>query len=78
MTRFVEFKLTEADRPLLEALKFTSKAQYVVLLHAQQENHLSYVQIAEQLQIPVNTVKTRLHRARQKIVKWRIMKSAEA
>ncbi len=78
MPKFTNFKLTEADRPFLDTLKFTSEAQYHVLLRAQQEQRLSYEQIAADLQIPLNTVKTRLHRAREKITKWRAKAEAEA
>ncbi len=76
---YFSFVLTESDAGHLEALKRINEGQYTVLMHANPVDgkHLSYQQIADQLGIPLNTVKTRLHRARERIARWR-EKYAEA
>lgn len=68
---YTPFKLEESDKPYLTALKFTCPQQYEALMAVSEELTLTYEQIAVQLKCPVNTLKTRTHRARSKIKAWR-------
>lgn len=77
VAKYSNFALKPSDKPLLETLKFTAEPQYQVLIRAQQVQRMSYSQIAKELQIPENTVRTRLHRAREKLTMWRAKAAQE-
>lgn len=76
MKRF-EFKLKDSDRPFLRLLKNNSPEQFIVLMSVHSElegidqRNMLYEVVAYDLNIPVNTVKSRLSRARHKILTWR-------
>ena len=69
--RYKEFKVTESDAPFMQTLKYTSHPQYHLLMLTQGKTWRSYHELAIEVGCPVNTVRTRLHRARAKIIKWR-------
>lgn len=66
------FELAPKDERYLETLRLVNRAQYDVLMATHIPDRLSNQKVAVQLGIPLNTVKTRLHRARLKISKWRM------
>lgn len=72
-----EFKLEESDKPFLGLLKTTNYDQWNVLMEVHSEledidqRNTPYVVVATNLKIKVNTVKSRLSRARHKIIEWR-------
>jgi hypothetical protein len=61
------FVLRETDKPHLEKIpaKLTEPLR---LVHARN----SYEQVAAELAIPLNTVKTRVHRARERVLRMRL------
>lgn len=60
----------EAER--LERLFYLSKPQWEVLTRFHKGvDEPSHLQIASELNIPIGTVKSRLSRARDRIIKWR-------
>ena len=65
------FKVSDSDDPYLTTLFYTNKDQWYALTITQGPEWRSYEECAKQLKIPINTFKTRLHRAKQKIVQWR-------
>lgn len=65
------FVLKGTDSPYLTVLKYRSPKQYEVLIHVRDHPEQTYGEVAKALDCPVNTVKTRLHRARLKIHEWR-------
>ena len=65
------FVLKGTDSPYLTVLKYRSEKQYEVLIYLRDHPGLSYGDLAKALNAPVNTIKTRLHRARIKIQEWR-------
>jgi DNA-directed RNA polymerase specialized sigma24 family protein len=67
------FVLMGTDSPYLTVLKSESPKQYEVLIHIRDHPEHEYSEVAAALGIPVNTVKTRLHRARQRILEWRLL-----
>lgn len=67
------FHLKSMDAPYVTALKFVSKPQYDVLIYVRDNPELPYMEGAKVMGVPINTFKTRLHRARVKILKWRSM-----
>ena len=67
------FFLKGTDAPYITALKFVSKPQYEVLIFIRDNPGTSYVKGAKEFGIPIGTFKTRLHRARSKIVEWRLL-----
>ena len=69
--KIVKFKLKDEDKPFLKLLQLQSPSQLDVLIAFHTEPPTSYETVATELAIPVNTVKTRLYRARQKILGWR-------
>jgi hypothetical protein len=66
-----QFNLDDQDQPFLDVLKFTNRHQYDALLIAQNPTWSSYDDFAATLGIPVGTLKSRLSRARTKIMQWR-------
>ena len=62
------FKVIDADAPLIDRLK----PQYQAVLRATGR----YTDRAAQLQIPVGTVRSRLHRARAALTKLRARQAA--
>ena len=60
------FVLRQADEPLLEKIP-ERFVQPLRLAHT----GIGYKSVAEQLNIPLNTAKTRVHRARQKLLHLR-------
>jgi len=71
MTINDRFFLKGTDVPFITALKFIAKPQYEVLIYVRDNPEMPYKEGAKQFGIPVGTFKTRLHRARQKILEWR-------
>lgn len=69
--KLVKFELQAGDTPFLMLLQIQSQPQLDVLIAFHTTPPTSYQTIATDLAIPVNTVRTRLHRARQKILEWR-------
>lgn len=74
--RKFEFRLEESDRPFLPLLRSSSPDQFNVLMgvHSELEgiqDNTAYIVVAHNLRIPLNTVKSRLNRARYKIINWR-------
>lgn len=75
--RKFEFRLEESDRPFLTLLKVNHFDQWNVLMevHSELEGidqlNMPYDVVADNLKIPLNTVKSRLNRARYKIINWR-------
>lgn len=67
----VDFKLTIEDDEYLARLKIYSRPQFDVMHMFYCLKTETYEAIASALGIPVGTVKSRLSRARSKIVKWR-------
>lgn len=65
------FELEDTDAAFVEALRLVSPKQHALLVAAHRADQPSYVQLAEELGLPQGTVKSRLHRARAKILKWR-------
>jgi len=65
------FVLKGTDSPYLTVLKYRSPKQYEVLLYVRDHPDQTYGEVAKLLNIPTGTVKTRLHRARLKILEWR-------
>lgn len=65
------FTLVDSDLPYLTTLKYSSKHQYELLIYVRNHPQMPYKEIAENLNLKVGTVKTRLHRARLKILEWR-------
>src|SRR5258708_1803608 len=70
-------KICPSDKPFLILLKIISRPQYDALMLTQQESWTSYKEFAHELQWPVNTFKTRLHRARRRLLEWRAKTSLE-
>lgn len=68
---YIPFKLEAADEKYLTALKLTSPHQHTAILAADEELRLTYEELSVQLGWSINTFKTRLHRARAKVLKWR-------
>ena len=66
-----QFTLDDKDKPFLDVLKFTNRKQYDVLMIAQNATWSSYDGFAATLGIPAGTFKSRLNRARAKIMQWR-------
>jgi len=66
------FVLRVTDGPYLLKLKTWSPKQYEVLTYLRDHPENTYAMISKQLNVPVNTIKTRLYRARMKIMEYRI------
>lgn len=68
------FQLKESDWVYVERLPQSHK-QLLEAYHG--EHSPSYIDLAQAYSIPIGTVKSRLNRARQKIVKWRAASLAQ-
>ena len=77
MTVNERFFLKGADVPFITALKFIAKPQYEILIYVRDNPEMPYKEGAKHFGIPVGTFKTRLHRARQKILEWRISETLQ-
>lgn len=64
-------KLKVSDEPFVERLKSVSPTQHAVLSLYHTGAYTTYDKIAEELNIASGTVRSRLYRAREKIVRWR-------
>jgi hypothetical protein len=69
--RTKRFKLTERDETYLATLKRTAHMQYVALILYEKNPDIKMYTIAHNLGIPEETVKSRIYRAREKIIAWR-------
>lgn len=77
MTVNERFFLKGADAPFITALKFIAKPQYEILIYVRDNPEMPYKEGAKHFNIPVGTFKTRLHRARQKILEWRRLEATK-
>lgn len=66
-----KFHLLDTDTSLLITLRFTARDQYDLLVAAYRQPRPTYAKLAEELQIPINTVRSKLSRAKSKILAWR-------
>lgn len=65
-------KLMPSDEPLVERLQQWNKDQHLIFVRYYIDtDEPTYRGIANDLNIPVGTVRSRLHRARQRILQWR-------
>lgn len=71
MPRKEAFTLKSSDDKLMEALRLISPDQYQILKLFYDSNNPTYQWVADNLAIPVNTVRTRLYRGRGRITRWR-------
>lgn len=72
------FKLTDADGPHLNKLKKLSQNQYDLLLNSEVTPRMTYDELVFHFGVPVGTVKSRLYRAKQRIIKFRKWANEEA
>lgn len=66
-----DLKLRPEDKEFLYCLMISSINQYRVIIAVKDNPEKSNSTLAAEMGIPLNTFKTRLHRAREKITKWR-------
>lgn len=64
--KYLEFRLRQEDEPFLERLPLP-QSESIRLLHS----GLTYNAAAAQLNIPLNTLRTRVHRGRASIIAMR-------
>lgn len=69
--QMTNFSILETDAGIIRALRFFNEDQHNILVAAYRDPRPSYKELAAEFSIPLNTVKTRLNRAKLRIVGWR-------
>lgn len=69
--QMLNFSILETDAGAIRALRYFNENQHNLLVAAYRDPRPSYKELATEFSIPLNTVKTRLNRAKLRIIGWR-------